>query len=513
MTSDDAAERVDLVVVGAGPAGMAAASTALAGGLRVALLDAGASLGGQYWRHPAPGALPDGGYLHHDLATYTALRRHLAAHEGRLLLLLQHQAWTAVATGEGFAVHAIDRSGPVGGERAVVVSGDRLLIATGAFDRQIPFPGWDLPGVFTAGGLQALLKGNGVRAGSRVVIAGTGPFLLPVATALAASGARIVALCEANSPRRWLPHAGTAVRLPSKALEGADYARQLARHRIPVHTSSAVVAAHGTGSQAGQSERLHAVTIARLDGRGNVRPGTQRRVAADTLGVGWGFVPQLDLAVTLGCRLRAGDDENEVVSVDGGQRSSVDGVYVAGEATGVGGAALALAEGQLAAEAVLADAGRTPATPASRLRVVRRRVRDHRAFARAMHLAHPVPRDWSTWLADDTLLCRCEEVPVSAVRDAVAAGAADARQVKQLTRAGMGWCQGRMCAYAAACLSGGDDLARPAPTPSEASAEAGHSLGGDARAAPAYPAVERLVATPVPLGALATEAPSVPSAM
>ena len=310
--------RSDLVVIGGGPAGMAAAATALAGGLRVTLLDSGRTLGGQYWRHPAPGSVPTGDHLHHDLTTYRALVDVLDAHRvaGTLDLLLSHHVWTAVADEDGFAVHVLDRSGTAGSEVAEVIRGRQLVIATGAFDRQLPFPGWDLPGVFTAGGLQALLKGNGVAAGSRVVVAGTGPFLLPVATAVADSGARVLAVCEANSPTRWGRRVGAVVRSPAKAIEGAGYAVALARHRIPVRTSTVVVAAHGQA-------RLEAVTLAAVDGVGRVRPGTERRVVVDALGVGWGFVPQLDLAITLGCRLLEWVDGNHVAEVDAGQRSSV----------------------------------------------------------------------------------------------------------------------------------------------------------------------------------------------
>ena len=510
MTSDSVERAFDLIVVGGGPAGMAAAATALAGGLRVALVDAGASLGGQYWRHPAPGSVAAGDHLHHDLGTYRALVAQLESHRrDRLDLRLGHHVWTVTATPDGFAVHVLDRSGPVGSEMATTLHATRLVLATGAFDRQLPFPGWDLPGVFTAGGLQALLKGNGVAAGSRVVVAGTGPFLLPVATAMADAGARVVEVCEANSPTRWAPHPGAVLRSPRKIAEGASYAVALARHRIPLRTSTIIEAAHGV-------DRLEAVTLASVDGAGRVRDGSQRRVAVDAVGVGWGFVPQLDLAVTLGCRLVASEDGNRVVAVDEGQRSSIPGLLVAGELTGVGGAALALREGQLAGESVLRDAGHSSATPPSRLRAVSREVLRLRAFARAMRLAHPVPAAWTTWLSDDTLACRCEEVSVGRVRVAVSEGASDARQVKQLTRTGMGWCQGRMCEFAAQCLAtegskdGREGHAAMAGVDSATGSTAYPSGGSQLGAGPSSPAgavsnpSERLVAAPIPLGALAS---------
>ncbi|MBQ0825848.1 FAD/NAD(P)-dependent oxidoreductase [Streptomyces tagetis] len=466
-------EPADLVVVGAGPAGMAAAVTALAGGLRVALVDSGTTVGGQFWRHPpehARAAIPTDD-LHHRLREHRALCGALSAgrEAGRLDARLAHHVWSAVHEDGGFAVHAVDRRTPPR-ERTVVLRAPRLLVATGAYDRQLPFPGWDLPGVLTVGGLQALLKGGGVVAGSRVALGGTGPFLLPVAAALAARGAEVVAVCEAAHPGAWLRHPGALLRNPGKWAEGAGYAAALARHRVRVRPRTAIVAAEG-------DDRVTSVRIAALAADGSPRPGTERRAAVDAVGVGWGFVPQLDLLLPFGCRLTETADGNAVVAVDDGRRTSVPGLYAAGETCGVGGAALALAEGRLAAESVLADSGAASVLGPARRAGVRAAVARGRAFARALALAHPVPPAWSSWLTDETVVCRCEEVSAGTVRAARADDdARDHRQVKHLTRAGMGWCQGRMCGPAVHCLAAGEG---------------------------AYTPAERLVATPLTLGALA----------
>ncbi|WP_322501685.1 FAD-dependent oxidoreductase [Streptomyces rochei] len=466
-------ETADLVVVGAGPAGLAAAATALAGGLRVALVDSAGTVGGQYWRHPpdtARAAIPTAD-LHHGLRDYRALREALAAagDRGRLDLRLAHHVWSVTRDEDGFTVHTVDRR-RAPEETAVTLRAPRLLVATGAYDRQLPFPGWDLPGVLTLGGLQALLKGGGVVAGDRVALGGTGPFLLPVAAALAARGARVVTVCEAAGPSAWLRSPGPLLRNPAKGAEGARYGLTLARHGVRFRPRTAIVAAEGT-------DRVTSVEIASLAADGSPRPGTERRVEADTVGVGWGFVPQLDLLVPLGCALADSDDGNTVVAVDAGQRTTVPGLYAAGEVCGVGGARLSLAEGRLAAESVLADHGAAPVLGRGRRAAVRATVKRHRAFARALARAHPVPPAWSRWLTDDTVVCRCEEVTAGAVRAArTDGGARDHRQVKQLTRAGMGWCQGRVCGPAVHCLV--------APHRS-------------------YTPTERLVATPLTLGALA----------
>lgn len=215
-----------------------------------------------------------------------------------------------------------------------------------------------------------------------------------------------------------------------------------------LRTRHAVVEALGT-------DRVEAVVVARLDRDWRPVPGTERRIRCDALAVGHGLVPQLELATGLGCATVPAADGTVALGLDGSQRTSVPGIWSAGETGGIGGAGLALAEGELAAYSV---AGR-PAPAA----LVRRRAR-LRAFADAMGAAHRPGGGWTGWLPDDTDVCRCEEVPAGRIREAVSdLGARDARTVKLLTRAGMGWCQGRMCGAAVTALAGGEAAADRRP--------------------------------------------------
>ncbi|MFI5683559.1 FAD-dependent oxidoreductase [Streptomyces sp. NPDC051636] len=451
------AERPHLAVIGAGPAGLAATLAAAARGVRVTLVDAGAEAGGQFYRQPAAAlGARRARALHHQWRTWEWLRDGLGEHRaaGRAAHLTGHHVWCVERESAGFAVHAL--RGPAQEEPAVVRA-DAVLLATGGYEVVLPFPGWTLPGVVTAGGAQALLKGGLVLPGRTAVVAGTGPLLLPVATGLAAAGARVAALVESADPRALLRRPSAPAAQPGKLAEGAGYAVRLLRHRVRVLVRHTVVEAHGT-------DRLEAVTVAALDADGRIRPSSERRIPCDTLAVGHGMLPHTDLAGTLGCRLSGHD-----VHVDDEQRTDVPGVWAAGEATGVGGAALALAEGHIAGRSIAARLhGREP-DPGAWSAAARSRAR-LRAFFAAVDAVCAPPARWPDRVPDDTVACRCEEVTAGEVRAAATGlGAGDLRTVKLLTRAGMGWCQGRMCAPAVAGLTGCEltpprrPFARPVP--------------------------------------------------
>ncbi|AWI31527.1 NAD(P)/FAD-dependent oxidoreductase [Streptomyces tirandamycinicus] len=498
----------DLAVVGAGPAGLAAAVTAAGLGLRVTLLDAGERPGGQYYRHPAPGlraARPQA--LHHHWQTFTRLARRLRAHSaaGRLRHLPVHHVWTVLPErparpGEPAPVwrlHAVageDADAHTPGDRgdrgdrddrdgtAVTVRARTVLLATGAHERQLPFPGWTLPGVVGAGGAQAMLKSGLVLPGRRTVVAGSGPLLLAVASALATAGATVPAVVEAAAYPAYGRRPGALLRNPGKLAEGAAHGATLLRHGVRVLTRHAVTAAHGAA-------RVEAVTVERVDRAWRPVPGSARRVPCDAVATGHGLVPQLELATGLGCATRRTADGTPALVLDGEQRTSVPGVWSAGETGGIGGAELALAEGELAARTIARVLHGTPLPP--RTALLRARRDRLRAFGEVMAGVHRPGEGWTAWLHDTTPVCRCEEVPAGVIREAVGElGARDARAVKLLTRAGMGWCQGRVCGAALARLAGTD----PAPDrrPLSCPVPLGHLAalpreGPPNRAAPPHP--------------------------
>jgi D-hydroxyproline dehydrogenase subunit alpha len=418
-----------VLVIGAGPAGLTAAAAARRAGADVVLLDASDQLGGQYWRH-LPADRPAGSeqLLHHGWPTFTALRDELTR---TVEIVARAQVWLIEQRDHRApAVHVL--IGPADGadRRPRTFEPDALVLATGAYERTLPFPGWDLPGVFTAGAAQALAKGERVAVGRQVLVAGAGPFLLPVAASLIRTGARVVGVLEANPwprlGRAWTSRPTELIRTSHKAGELTGYVRDLARRRIPYRAATGVVAAHG-------DRRLESVTVARLDRQWAPVPGTERRIEADAVCVSHGFVPRTELAVAAGCRL----DPAGGVHTDADGRTSVPGVFAAGEITGVGGADLALAEGAVAGTAA---AGRTPTAAQRRDR------RTQQSFATRLDAGHGIRPGWTGWLTDDTVVCRCEEVTAGELRGAAeATGSRGLRSLKLSSRAGLGVCQGRVC--------------------------------------------------------------------
>ncbi|GAB2482604.1 FAD/NAD(P)-binding oxidoreductase [Promicromonospora xylanilytica] len=483
--------RRHVVVVGAGPAGLAAARAAAAAGAEVTLLDAADGLGGQFWRHLPPERPARREHLlHHRWGELGALRDALLTHPA-VTVVPSAQVWSLERLDAGVRLHVLVGEPDSAGREARSLEPDTLVLATGAHDRTLPFPGWQLPGVYSAGAAQALAKGERVAVGRRVVVAGAGPFLLPVASSLLRTGATVVGVHEAGRTgalaRGWLSRPWELAGAAGKAAELVGYVSELVRHRVPWRPGEAVVAAHGDG-------QVEAVTVARLDERWSPVAGTERTVAADAVCVSHGFTPRLELAVAAGCALSA----SRFVVVDHAQATSVPGVLAAGEITGIAGADAALAEGTIAGTVA---AGGDLGTRAVRAALTARTRSG--AFAARLDAAHGVRGGWVHWLRDDTVVCRCEETTYGRIREVVDATASHAtRSVKLTSRAGLGPCQARMCgrtlqelldgpappgAAGAPDTSPGVDL-RPLVVPVRLADLADLSPSSPARSSPARPA-------------------------
>jgi NADPH-dependent 2,4-dienoyl-CoA reductase/sulfur reductase-like enzyme len=384
-----AEKNFDVLVVGGGPAGLAAASSAAEHGVRVGLIDDNPAPGGQIWRKGIAGAYP----------------------EAENWIRKLRSAGVEILCG----VRVFDHPSPnllraEMHDELLELRYRKLVIATGARERFLPFPGWTLPNVMGAGGLQALVKSGYSVAGKKVVVAGTGPLLLAVAAYLRRHGAEITMICEQASLWQLTKFGVSLLKHSDKIAQVRTLRKDLAG--VPFVTSSWPVAAEG-------NEVLKSVSISR---------GSRiDKIACDFLGCGFHLVPNTELAVLLGCRLQQG-----FVEVDRIQQTSIPGVFCAGEPTGIGGVELSIAEGQIAGHAA---AGQEAL--ARNLFSIRQKLRK---FADALDRTFALRPELRDLAVAETIICRCEDVTYSRLK-----AQKSWRAAKLQTRCGMGPCQGRVC--------------------------------------------------------------------
>jgi D-hydroxyproline dehydrogenase subunit alpha len=396
----------DVLVVGGGPAGLAAAACAAECGLHVGLVDDNPALGGQIWRGES-GNAPSEAVVWYD-------RLHAAGTSVLCGTRVFHQAEPGALLAEG-------------PDTLFELKYRQLILATGARERFLPFPGWTLPNVMGAGGLQTLVKSGLPITGKRVVVAGSGPLLLAVAAYLRQHGAEIPIVCEQAS---WGALAGFGLALlreHTKIRQGFSLRKHLSG--VPFAPNSWPVSARGR-------EVLEEVVIS--------HGGKIKTIPCDYLACGFHLVPNNELAVLLGCRVRDG-----LVEVDDYQQTSVPGIFCAGEPTGIGGLELSLVEGQIAG---LAAGGRSAA--AKPLFAERQK---RRKFARVLDRTFALRAELRGLPLPETIVCRCEDVCCSRI-----AQYTSWRAAKLQTRCGMGPCQGRICGPATGFLFGwSQDSIRP----------------------------------------------------
>ena len=415
-------QAAELVIIGAGPAGLAAAKSAAPYLNKIILIDNNPKPGGQYWRHLSD-EWQSRAVAHFDLES--GLAEIASVNQlSNVEIWSDAQVWNAQYQNEQIFLRILQN----GVEKELLCK--KLIVATGAYDRTLPFPGWDTPGVMTCGGAQALLKGQGVIAGKKIVVAGSGVFILPVASGLINAGAKVVEVLQANSGTIFNLRAIKLALNFAKLTEAWSYLSIILKAGLKPKFKEAVIAA-----QSNANGELVSVTIAKLDKNWNAKK--VRTVECDLLAVGYGFTTDPGLIAALGVEMKVDIDTNVIVKVNKNQQTTLPNVYAAGELTGIGGKDLSQIEGKIAG---LAVAGTK--IPKS----LRRKLKRATSFANTLKRIYPIKSGWMNWSDSNTVICRCEEVTLSTLQNAVSElGASDSRTAKLLTRCGMGLCQGRIC--------------------------------------------------------------------
>ena len=427
----------DLAIIGAGPAGLSAALAAASCGLRPVVIDENPAPGGQIYRQ-LPG----------DFQVERAKDLGHTYQKGQRLLGKAYRADIDMRLGT--TVWGLFDSLTLGLEcagSAESLQCDALVLSTGGYDRAIPFPGWTLPGVMTLGGAQTLVKSQRMLPGKRIVLSGSGPFLMPVASQLIRGGAKIVAVLEASRPAGWLSRAGALWGQWERFQEAWEYVTPLISARVRVRFGEAVIEAWGRGKVGG-------VVTASLDNNWRPIPDTERTILADAVAVGYGFTINTQLSRLCRCEHEFKPGYGGwTVKTDSRQATSIANVFAAGEATGIGGSDIAAAEGAIAGYSAAQALGRISESEMwTRQAPYLSKLRKLRSFARVMAELFAPRAGLLDITTPDTVVCRCEEVTAGQIQEAVDNGAHDLTGVKSRTRVGMGYCQGRVCGAAVAGL-------------------------------------------------------------
>jgi NADPH-dependent 2,4-dienoyl-CoA reductase/sulfur reductase-like enzyme len=414
-----------VVIVGAGPAGIRAAQTLVAHGVRPVLLDEAARGGGQiYRRQPANfkrSAVKLYGFEAHKA---NALHQTIDALRDQLDYRPETLVWNA----EAGALDTVHEA------RATRLEFSRVIVATGATDRILPVPGWTLPGVYSLGAAQIALKFQGCAIGERVVFAGSGPLLYLVAYQYAKAGAKVVAVLDSSpfsAQARALPG---LLSQPSTLAKGIYYRSWLTAHGIPVHQAATLKRING-------EQRVQSLDWSNANG--------EQSLECDAVAFAHGLRSETQLADLLGCQFTWNPlNRAWLPQRDSTGRSSVAEVYLAGDGAGIMGADAAEMAGERAALALLEDIGH-PIAPHRSVQLEQALGRIE-TFRHGLERAFMFPEHWAADTPDEVMVCRCEEVRAGDIREVVREGHWEINRVKAHCRVGMGRCQGRMCGAAAA---------------------------------------------------------------
>jgi glycine/D-amino acid oxidase-like deaminating enzyme len=416
------ARSVDLLVIGAGPAGLNAALVAANAGLSVVLLDERPHPGGQYFKPLGPS---------HAFAESGADKQFLA---GAALEQAVRTAGVEIVNGAiVWGAFAADEIAAIVDGRAVLFGPRRVVIAAGAYERPVPVPGWTIPGVMTTGAAQTLARSYRVAPGRRTIVAGNGPLNIQTAVELIEGGAEVVAVVE-TADRPGIGNIRDALRLvataPDLVRDGLSMLRRLKASGTPVFWGRRVVAIEANDSGTFASARLDDGTV----------------LSGDVVAMGYGFIPSSEIARQLGVAHRFVDRHVGYLSAqtDDSGASNVPGVHVIGDGADIGGARIAIARGILAGAAVSEALG--AAVQADKIAKARADLAKATRFQQALWRIYGQPAFDVAAIADSAVVCRCEEVTAGAVRACLEQGELSLGAVKRQTRAGMGRCQGRNCA-------------------------------------------------------------------
>ena len=426
-------KKVDLVVLGAGPAGVAAANVASKEGAEVVIIDENSSAGGQIYRAPPNEFQPQNSFKSDEFREGEKQRNILENSD--LTALFKHRVWSVSSD------LVVSTVGPNGLSSWHARS---LIIANGALERIIPFPGWTIPGVIGLAASTILLKSQYVLPGQSTVVAGCGPLLIAVANGIIKSGGKVSAIIDLNSKSDWIKAFPRLFSRPDQLFKGMSWFANIMKAGIKLYGGHAV-------TNTKQVDNVLRISIAPINSAGSILDSkNQKIVEGDCLAIGHGLFPSTEITRLLKAKhiydpLKGG----WVPLIDDDFRSSIPGVYIAGDATGISGAFSAVQKGRIAGMAAVRDLNvmssqKYKAKIKSELIILKK----NENFGKAAVILMKFRPELIQTITSETIVCRCEDVFRSEIDEAIESGARDLNQLKAWTRCGMGPCQGRTCSEA-----------------------------------------------------------------
>jgi thioredoxin reductase/bacterioferritin-associated ferredoxin len=421
----------DLIVIGAGPAGISAAITASRHGLKVTLIDDSSIAGGQIYRAtpkewtrnastPGDQDLDDGNVLR-DLLS-----------KSNVVHLTNHVVW---AVAPGFEVRAVSDT------KEIKLSAKQLIICSGVTERILPFPGWTTPGVIGLAASTNLLKSQQILPGENPVIAGSGPLLYAVADAIIVAGGKPAAIADLGSLVDWIVSLPKLLTAPALLFRGLLWRARIFKARIPVLHRHHVARVHG-------DDQVETIELMPINANGTpLLKKKSIKFKSTSLIVGHGLIPSVEISRLLKAKhLYRAKRGGWIPEIDAFQRTSISGLYVAGDCGGITGAKTAALSGTIAGLRASFDSDMiSQKTFQDLYHLTERKKNKAERFGKQMGKLMSIRSGLLEGLTPDTIVCRCEDITYGQIMGAIKAGAADCNEVKAWTRAGMGPCQGRTC--------------------------------------------------------------------